>query len=373
VARVLWEAPPDQALLAMADSGAVHTDADVRAIATTMLGDSRSRVGVGHFYRWWLGLDALQSVTKDASLFPEYSSAVGAMMAKETESFGVYATLDGDGRFPTLMQGSYSFINETLAPFYGVTGVTGADLRKVDLDPTQRAGIFTQLAILTLNSGRDGWTAPSTRGTSVVNDVLCLGIPREPPSPPLHPDPRYTNRELITQSAGASGCASCHRYVDPVGFAYEGFDSVGRTRLADAGKPIDNSGDVVLTSGEVGFNGPVELAHILAGAPQAHRCMGSKWLEYMLGRTLNTEDMASVDAIAGRFDHSDLDLRTAIAAAASSASFLGPGGGTPCTPGADQSCNSDPKISSLHGTCAPDGKCVCQAPYTLDGSTGRCL
>jgi len=374
VARVLWEAPPDSSLLGMADSGAVKTDADVRAIASTMLGDPRSRVGVGHFYRWWLGLDALASVKKDPSLFPDYSSAVGALMAKETETFGVYTTLDGDGRFPTLMQGTYSFINETLAPFYGVSGVIGADLQKVELDPTQRAGILTQLAPLTLSSGRDGWTAPSTRGTDVMTSVLCLNIPREPVgTPPLHPDPRYTNRELIIQNAGQATCAPCHAYVDPVGFAFEGFDSIGRVRLTDAGKAIDTSGDVRLASGQVEFNGPVELARILAEAPDAHRCMGNKWLEYMLGRALTADDMASADAIAGRFEDAKLDLRTVIAAAASSASFLGPGGGTPCTPGADQTCNSDPRLSSLRGTCTPDGKCVCTTPSTRDGSTGRCF
>jgi hypothetical protein len=334
LARVLWEAPPDPWMLQLADSGAVVTDQDVRQIATTMLGDPRARVGVGHFYRWWLGLDALPSVTKDPSLFPEYSPAVGALMAKETETFGVYTTLDGDGIFATLMQGSYSFINETLAPFYGVAGVTGADLQKVDLDPTQRAGIFTQLSMLTLNSGYDGWTAPSMRGTAVVNSALCLNVPREPPgSPAVEPDPRYTNRELINRQVSSSNCASCHRYFDPVGFAYEGFDSVGRVRSTDAGKPIDSSGDVVLGPRQVQFAGPVELAHILTAAPEAAECMTRKWLEYMLGRGLTSDDMLSWGAITARFEDSNLDLRTAIAAATSSASFLRPGGGTPCTPG----------------------------------------
>src|SRR5947208_1547129 len=83
--------------------GAVVTDADVRGVATTMLGDPRARVGVGHFYRWWLGLDALLSLTKDPILFPEYSTEVGALMAKETETFGVYTTFDGDGNFAALM------------------------------------------------------------------------------------------------------------------------------------------------------------------------------------------------------------------------------------------------------------------------------
>ena len=124
---------------------------------------------------------------------------------------------------------------------------------------------------------------------------------------------------------------------------------------------------------EVRFAGPVELAHILTTAPEAYRCMSSKWLEYMLGRSLTDDDLRSVGAITARFEDSNLDLRTAIAAAASSASFLGAGGGTPCTPGADQTCNSDPRLSSLHGTCAPDGKCLCKAAFTLDTSTGHCL
>jgi len=374
LARVLWEEPPDSSLLAMAHGGAIKTDADVRAVATAMLADPRARVGVGHFYRWWLGLEALPSVHKDPSVFPEYSSALGAMMAKETEAFGVYTTLEGDGRFPTLMQGSYAFINETLAPLYGLSDVSGSDLQKVELDSHQRAGIFTRLAILTLNAGTDGWTAPSSRGAEVVAKMLCRDIPREPPgSPPLHPDPNHTNREVILREAGQQTCAPCHAQVDPVGFAYEGFDSLGRARSTDAGKPIDTSGRVYLSSGRVDFNGPGELAQILATAVDAHRCMGLKWLEYMLGRTLTLDDTASAEDVVGRFVASNLDLRTAIAAAASSASFLDPRRGTPCTPGADQTCNANPALSSLHGTCGPDGKCLCNAPSMLDAASGRCL
>ena len=374
VARVLWEAPPDPSLLDMADSGTLKTDADVRALVTAMLADSRARVGVGHFYRWWLGLEALPSVMKDPSIFPEYSRAMGAMMAKETETFGVYTTLDGDGRFPTLMQGSYSFLNETLAPLYGVAGVQGSDLRKVDLDPNQRAGIFTRLAPLTLNAGEDGWTAPSSRGRAIVGSVLCQDLPRDIGAERTHPDPQLTNRELIMRMAWAApSCAACHAIVDPIGLAYEGFDSIGRVRTLDAGKMIDTSGSIQVGTERVTFNGPAELAQILATDAAAQRCMGSKWLAYMLGRSLNANDTASVDSIAARFVASDLDLRAAIAAAASSASFLDPRGGTPCTPGADQTCNANPALSSFQGTCGPDGKCLCKAPATLVPSTGRCL
>lgn len=374
VARVLWEALPDSSLVDMADSGGLETDADVRALARAMLDDPRARVGVGHFYRWWLGLEALPTISKDPRLFPEYSGTVGAMMAKETETFGVYTTLDADGRFPTLMQASYSFVNETLAPLYGLADIRGSDLRKVDLDPKQRAGIFTRLAPLTLNAGFDGWTSPSSRGATVMSRVLCVDIPIEPPdTPPLRPDPQYTNRELITRSAGQATCAPCHAHMDPVGFAYEGFDSIGRIRTVDAGKAIDTSGDVLLPSGRVDFTGPAELAQILATAPEAHRCMGSQWLAYMLGRTLNANDASSVEDIAQRFAASGLDLRTAIAAAASSVSFLDPRGGTPCTPGADQTCNANAALSSFQGRCGADGKCVCKAPATLVATTGRCL
>jgi len=127
---------------------------------------------------------------------------------------------------------------------------------------------------------------------------------------------------------------------------------------------------------ELTFDGPVELAQILATLPQAHRCMGKQWLTYALGQPVDdAAELASADYVYAHFAADGLDLRSLIAAAVTSPAFLAPGRGTPCTPGLDQTCNDSPAVSALYGTCTPAGKCVCDAsqPRQLNPATGRCL
>lgn len=376
VARVLWQAPADAALLAMANSGAIETDADVRRLARMILDDPRARVGVGGFYRWWLNLDGVASTAKDPALFPTYSAALGEMMVRETETFGVTVTLE-DGRFSTLMTAPYSFINEALAATYGVAGVTGAELRKVELDGTKRAGIFTHPAVQIVASSpiRNN---PSRRGTLIQNKMLCAGVAPPPPEvdvdlPPAAPTETKSDRQRLTDSVSKPECISCHDHIDPIGFAYDVFDPVGRVRAVDSvGKPIDATGQLIDGSSAYRFDGPVSLAKILSELTTAHRCMGSQWLEYMLGRALTESDRGSVDLIHRAFELAGHDLRTLIAAAAASPSFLAATGGTACTPGTNQTCNDDPRVSSFHGTCTPAGRCVCGTNFPLNPLTGRC-
>jgi hypothetical protein len=378
VARVLWETVPDQALVAIADSGTVVTNEDVRRVALSMLADARARVGVSHFYRWWLYLDAVvDTLPKDPALYPEYSTTLAAAMAAETEAFAMDVTFDGDGRFPTLMRGSYSFVNEALAKLYGVPGVTGSDLRKVDLDPTQRAGILTQPSFLTRTSTAGTWTSPTHRGYFVSDRILCRTPPPPPPSSitEIVPDPPgpETNRQRLTRVVADPQCGGCHALMDPLGYAFEGFDNIGRVRLTDSGLAIDASGSMGIDNGEVTWKNAVDLAQILSKSPQAQECLGRQWLTYALGRDLTDANTTSATAIGDFFVASGLDLRAAVAAAVSSDSFLDPTtGGPPCAGGLPQNCNDDPRISSLHGMCTPAGKCVCTDTSALNPATGRC-
>jgi len=163
--------------------------------------------------------------------------------------------------------------------------------------------------------------------------------------------------------------------MDQLGLAYEGFDSIGRVRVTDSGLPIDASGHTSLTDGDHTWNNAIELSQVLANAPDAQQCLAQQWLRYVLGHDLTDADVdtTSVSKIATLFAASSLDLHTVIAAAASSASFLSPTGGPPCGVGANQTCNDDIRISSIHGTCTAAGKCVCTGTFPLNPMTGRCL
>jgi hypothetical protein len=210
----------------------------------------------------------------------------------------------------------------------------------------------------------------------IVDKVLCREIPAPPAEVPPLPIPTpqgsQTNRQRLEQEVAACGSA-CHQRMDPLGFAYEKYDGIGRVRLTDSGLPIDASGRLPsLYGASLPFTDAIDLAGILASLPAAHRCMGSKWLEYMLGRTLTAAEGPSVTGIHDLFEASNLSLPAVIAAAASSPAFLQPGGGPPCTPGLDQTCNDNPTVSSLRGTCSPAAKCVCRDSVALNSVTGRC-
>jgi hypothetical protein len=359
----------------MADSGGIRTSADVRNIARSMLNDPRARASVAAFYRWWLELDRLATIQKDPNLFPFDYGAIAQLMGRETEAFGVHATLE-DGRFATLMTAPTSFLNETLASHYGVAGVSGAELRRVDFGAgSNRAGLFTQGALQMFLSNH-ALPQPIHRGVFMRMKMLCTEIP----SPPAEVDPSpgerlpgQSDRQHLERVTSQPTCAGCHSMFDPIGFAYDVFDAVGRARQTDStGMRIDATGTLVDGTSNIPFDGPVELAHLLSGLTSAHRCMGQQWLEYMLGRPLDETDRASVDAIHQQFTSSGFDLRALVAATASSASFLAPNGGPPCTPGLDQTCIHDPFISATRGTCTPAARCVCDAGFWLHPLTGRC-
>jgi hypothetical protein len=364
----------------MADSGAIATDADLRGVARTMLGDPRARAAVGHFYRWWLDLDRLAFVLKDSALYPQYTAAVADAMAAETEAFGVGVTLDEDARFGTLLLASHSYLNQALAPLYGVSGITGSSLRRVDLDPTWRAGIFTQLSQQAL-TGNQVNTSPTHRGMMIRQKLLCEELAPPPPGvvtllEPSGSGPKTVRQRITEETAAAASCGTCHSLMDPVGFAYEVFDTIGRVRLTDSGLPIDATGKLITTRGPVPtFDGPVELAQVLATLPEAQHCMGKQWLTYALGQPVDTAaEQASADYVYAHFVTNKLDLRSLIAAVVTSPAFLAPTGGTPCTPGLDQTCNDSPIVSAIYGTCTATGKCVCDSSSfrQLNPATGRC-
>jgi hypothetical protein len=209
-----------------------------------MLGDARSRIGVGAFFRWWLQLDLVADVEKDPALFPAFSPAMKVAMAAEPEAFGVFVTLDGDHRYPTLMTAPFSFVNESLASVYGVAGVAGDTLRQVSLDPAQRAGLVTQPGLLARTHSTQNASA-SARGYFIVRRFLCAAAPEVPPGESGgEPPPNMTNRQWIEAATKSPDCRVCHAAFDPLGYGLGNFDAIGRFTTTEHGIPVDVKGAV---------------------------------------------------------------------------------------------------------------------------------
>ncbi len=294
----LWSSMPDDELFALAAHGRLRQN--LEAQVKRMLGDAKSAALVENFAGQWLTLRKLDYVVPDPETFPGFDKELRSAMARETELF-FEAILREDRSILDLLDADFSFVNERLAKHYGIAGVKGPEFRRVPLPPN-RGGILTQASILTLTSNPTR-TSPVKRGKWVLEQILNSPPPPPPPDvPELPATKRLTGslRKVMEEHRENVLCASCHRRMDPIGFAFENYDAIGAWRDKDGGFPIDPSG--ALPDGQ-SFQGPGELKRILKGKKDVfRRCLTEKMLTYAMGRGLEYYDRCAVDAMLEALD-----------------------------------------------------------------------
>lgn len=326
LARVLWKSAPDQPLLDAAAAGRPSTIAGARATAQTMIDDANGRDVAADFVVWWLGLERVLSVSLDARANPTWSPAVAASMLMEARLFTTDVVFRSGGRLATLFDAPYTFADQRLRQHYGVLD-PGSGFQKLSLGPVQHAGLLTQGAVLVIGTGAS-LTSPTKRGLLVRERMLCQDVPPQPIAVPVTPPadlPGVTRREEYQRALESPTCGTCHRLFDPVGFAFENYDAVGRYRTLDNGRPVDASAEIVNGEDASGsFRGAQELARKLATAEVVRRCFSRKWLEYALGRPVDARDSASVNQIVLAGEASGWDIKRVIVEAVVSPAFLSP-------------------------------------------------
>jgi hypothetical protein len=295
----LWGSMPDDELFAAAQADQLRTADQVAQQAKRLLQDPRAHATVKQFHDEWLELDTLfADAEKDASTWPTYA-AVQPLLQQETEAFFENVVWSADGDLPTLLTASYSYMNADLASFYGISGVSGSDFVKVNVDPASRAGFLTQASLLAENAHLDD-TSPTLRGKFVLGQLLCT-VPPPPPgdTPPAFPTPTpgETIRDQVEQH-DASGCGgTCHAEMDPIGLGLEQYDAAGIYTMArDSG-----SGALAISDQQGSFTGGVELAQRLAASDDVARCMTTQWFRWAAGRTETADDQPNLDALATGF------------------------------------------------------------------------
>lgn len=318
----LWGTMPDDALFAAAESNALASKDKVAEQARRMLNDPRAHAVVKKFHRGWLSVDKVDTVVKSSTAYPEFSDAMIPLMKAETERFAEHVVFEGTGDLKSLFTAPYTFANDLLAPLYGVQGVTGSELRKVDLDPSQRAGIFTQLGLMS-SMAKANQTSPILRGKFVRTQILCQSMPSAPAGVSLAlPEPKdgQSTRERITELTKAQACTGCHTMLDPVGFGFEHYDAIGRWRTDDQG-PIDATGEVFGTA--VGkFDGAVELASKLAESPEAQTCVARQWFRFQAGRIESKADKCTLQQLDAGFKASGFKVQELLVALTQTDGFL---------------------------------------------------
>ncbi|KYG07348.1 hypothetical protein BE21_29815, partial [Sorangium cellulosum] len=320
----LWNTTPDDALLDAAESGALDTAEGVRAQAERLLSHDRARATAKRFFADWLELDgtnkhaSLENAPKSPEIYPEDSPALRAAMRAEIEALAERVLFEGDGRFETLLTTTDAYVNGPLAALYGVEGpADDGAFAWVSLPADQRAGLFTRAAFLSV-FGSVEVKSPIRRGAYILEEVLCR--PLGPPPPNASDVPvkggaveeggalvRRTIREDVEAKTSSETCASCHKAINPIGFAFEHYDALGRWQAQETGGDaedpyaldIDARGVLpALGPNEesVEVDGGVEMSAALAASAAARACLTRHFFQTALRRVPVDQDLASVEA-----------------------------------------------------------------------------
>ncbi len=295
----LWSSIPDDALLDVAAGDRLREPAVLKDQVRRMLADPRAAALARNFGGQWLHIRNLRAVDPDASAYPEFDDNLRDAFQRETELF-IESQMRDDRPLTELLTADYSYLNERLARFYGVRNVYGAHFRRVPLRDPNRAGLLGHGSVLTVTSYATR-TSPVVRGKYLLDNILGAPPPPPPPNVPALEEAAGDGhepasiRELMATHRRNPACATCHLRMDPLGFALENFDGIGRWRETDGTMPIDASG--VLPDGTA-FDGPAEFrAALLDRGGEFVRTFTEKLLTYALGRPVQHYDVPAVRAI----------------------------------------------------------------------------
>ncbi len=295
----LWSSIPDDELLNLAVAGRLHEPAVLRAQVRRMIADERSDSLMTGFAGQWLQLRNLDKVTPDLLMFPDFDDNVRQAFRQETELF--FASIVRDNRSVLdLLDADYTFVNERLARHYGIPDVYGSQFRRVTLTDPNRRGLLGQGSFLSLTAAANR-TSPVLRGKFVISNFLDTPPLPPPPNVPALEDsaakdrPTTVRQQLELHRANPV-CGACHRNIDPVGFALENFNAVGKWQTTTKdGLKIDSAG--VLADGTP-VDGPVALRKALLARPEVFvGTVTEKLMIYALGRGLEPVDMPVVRSI----------------------------------------------------------------------------
>ena len=301
----LWSSPPDDQLITLASQGKLKEAAVVEQQTRRMLADTRSRALVTNFGGQWLQLRNLANSSPIAFDFPDFDDTLREAFKTETEML-LESIIREDRNVAELLDADYTFVNERLARHYGISNIYGSYFRRVRLDGdlAVRRGLLGKGSIELITALPDR-TSPVQRGKWVLINILGIVPPNPPPDVPPFKESTHAEgtapielsmRQRMDEHRTNPVCASCHRMFDPIGFALEAFDAIGRYRTNEFGKPLDFSGQLV---DGAQFTGPDGLRQaLLRYSPQFIQVLTEKLLTYALGRPVEYYDMPAVRAIA---------------------------------------------------------------------------
>lgn len=294
---LLWGAPPDDALWNAAAQGRLRDAAAVATEARRMLLAEGAKAGARHFFFRWMGVPEMSTA----------GSAFDLAARAETGAFLDDVLWRGPGDLATLLSAPWSYVNELLAGTYGLTAVTGADLRRTDLPASQRRGLFTQAAFLAARPSLSG------RALALEEGLLCGEI-ADPTTahgastwPPLAPT--ETRRQHLARVTAAPGCQTCHAVLAPFAAAFAHYDDAGAWRDTEGGMAIDSAASLDSSDVAGPFDGAPALMARLATSQDVRACHVRRWMEAAYGRPVGDADACTKATLESAFAASGGNIR----------------------------------------------------------------
>ena len=318
----LWSSLPDAALRDSAVQGRLRDPAVLGGHVRRMLADPRSDSLIDNFSAQWLHLRNLASVRPDMRIFPDFDDNLRQAFRRETELL-LEDVMRQDRSVLDLLRSKHTFVNERLAKHYGIPHVYGSRFRRVDLPPDSvRGGLLRHGSILTVTSYATR-TSPVIRGKWILENILGMPPPPPPADVPELKDTTISGklsvRERLAEHRANPACASCHNPMDPLGFALENYDAVGRWRTVDGGEPIDPSGELADGTHVAGVS---DLEQALLDRPELFAsALAEKLLTFALGRGVEHHDAPAVREIVSAAREDNFRFSSLILGIASSTPF----------------------------------------------------
>jgi hypothetical protein len=310
---LFWDSVPDDALLDAAAAGELDTPEGIAKAAERLLDDERAQETIQSFFGQYLDLGRLGTVMRTKESYPLFSETMTASMRNEVELL-VDGVVTGRGDARSIFSTRKTFVNAELAALYGVDapGADATTFVEVELDADgPRAGMLTLGAFLTMNA-HETQTSPTARGKYVRERVLCQTVPPPPPDvvtdldPPGEGEAPKTVREQLEEHRTNPACASCHSFIDPPGFLFENFDSIGVYRdILPGNLPVDATGDL---DGKPLQNAR-DLANELENDARVAECMVKQLFRHALGRLDTKGETPALEEIQARFADVEYDFR----------------------------------------------------------------
>jgi hypothetical protein len=303
VSFLIWNAIPDEELLAAAANGGLDNQIGLSRQVDRLLASPRLEQGVEDFFTDMLQFESFRDLQKDAALYPKFSLQAAEDSKEQALRTIVQVLIADHGDYRDLFTTHKTFLTRTLGPLYNVAVDKPDGWEPYEFPPdSPRAGILTQLGFVALHS-HAGRSSPTLRGKAVRELLLCQKVPDPPGNVDFTLFQDSTNavyktaRDRLTAHRSSPACAGCHRIMDPIGLALENFDTAGEFRPTENGAPIDTSGEL----NGVAFKNAADLGRVLHDAPEVPSCLVRRVYEYATGHSVEKGEVGGLAGLTKQF------------------------------------------------------------------------